>query len=121
MDAKTLATIKQDLEERRDKIKQELSKFTEGANDQSDVVYPETGGNAEDENAAEVADYTDKLSLEQSLESSLHDIEKALENIEAGTYGVCRYCNEPIDEKRLLARPSSSACIACKNRLTKNS
>jgi DnaK suppressor protein len=66
----------------------------------------------------EVAQYTTNKPLEMSLEKSLRDTNKALERLEKGTYGLCKYCKEPIDEKRLEARPISSACINCKKSLT---
>jgi len=75
-------------------------------------------GESEDENAAEVAQFTDNLSLENELEHALRDVEGALKRFEAGTYGLCSYCKQEIDEKRLAARPTSSSCIKCKKTLT---
>ena len=118
MNKKTLEKIKNDLLERKEKIEKELSVFTGGNEDATDSKFPEFG-DKEDDHAAEVAEYSDNLPIEESLQASLHDIEKALKHIDDGTYGICKYCGKPIDEKRLLARPSSSACISCKNRLTK--
>lgn len=118
MKKSTLVAIKADLEQRREKLLKELKKFTEGNEESSDSLFPQFG-DKEDENAAEVAAYSDNLSVEESLESTLHDTEKALQKIADGTYGICNYCKNPIDEKRLLARPASSACVSCKNRLTK--
>lgn len=83
-----------------------------------EATYPETGGNSEDDNAQEIAEYADDLSIEARIESELKDVEKALEAIGNGTYGVCKYCGTPIDEKRLEARPASSSCIECKKILT---
>jgi DnaK suppressor protein len=118
MDKKILEKIKNDLLARKEKIDKELAKFTEGDEEMADAKFPQYG-DKEDENAAEVAAYSDSLSLEESLQNSSKDIEKALKKIEDGTYGVCQYCHQPIDEKRLLARPASSACISCKNKLSK--
>lgn len=78
----------------------------------------ENMGDKEDENAEEVASYSTNLTLERTLESSLRDVEKALERVKKGTYGVCKYCNKEIDEKRLRARPASSSCIDCKKSFT---
>ena len=44
-------------------------------------------------------------------------IREALERIDAGTYGVCEICGCEIAEKRLLARPVTTMCIACKSRM----
>jgi len=75
-------------------------------------------GDKEDENAAEVAEYAASLPLEDNLEKGLRDVNKALDNISKDTFGVCKYCKKPIEEKRLLARPTSSACVACKKTIT---
>ncbi|MFA5075974.1 MAG: TraR/DksA family transcriptional regulator [Patescibacteria group bacterium] len=119
MDKKTLETIKQDLLNRRNQIAKELKETTGGDNKAIDANFPQFG-DKEDENASEVAAYSDNLSIEFTLQKTLEDIDKTLESIDKGTYGVCRYCKQPIDEKRLLARPTSSACVGCKNRLSKS-
>jgi len=40
----------------------------------------------------------------------------ALERIDAGTYGLCADCGEPIPEGRLEARPDAARCISCQSR-----
>ena len=82
-----------------------------------DADFPEYGDD-DDENAREVATYSDNLSLEHSLEKALRDVNKSLERIAEGTYGICKYCGQEIGEKRLKARPVSSACVACKEKFT---
>ena len=44
----------------------------------------------------------------------LKKIEKALQRIEEGTFGICERCEEPISPKRLEARPVTTLCIRCK-------
>ena len=80
--------------------------------------YPESGGNSDDDNATEVSTYADEISIIAKLETELRDTVRALESIEKGGYGVCKYCGNNIDVKRLEARPASSACIPCKKTLT---
>jgi len=83
-----------------------------------EAVYPESGGNSDDDNAMEVTEYSDELSLKSRLEKELHDTNSSLAAIEKKKYGICKYCGKEIDEKRLEARPASSSCIACKKALT---
>jgi DnaK suppressor protein len=40
-------------------------------------------------------------------------IEVALRRLEAGRYGVCERCGQPIGEDRLTARPAALTCIRC--------
>ena len=74
-------------------------------------------GDKIDENAQEISEYTTNLATEKILESTLRDIEAALERIEKGTYGICKYCGQEIGKERMLARPVASACVECKTRL----
>ena len=115
-----LEKIKQLLLEAKVNLEVELQhlakKNTHVAGDY-DAVMPEYG-DKDDENALEVAEYTTNRPLEITLEKTLHDVVKSLERLTKGTYGICKYCDERIDEKRLLARPTSSACVSCKKTLT---
>jgi len=44
----------------------------------------------------------------------LRKIEKALDRIREGTFGICERCEEEINIKRLEARPVTTLCIRCK-------
>ena len=41
----------------------------------------------------------------------LKEIDKALERMKEGTYGLCEVCGKPIEEKRLEALPWTNLCI----------
>ncbi len=47
----------------------------------------------------------------RSLAASLADVDRALEKLAAGTYGICDVCGEPIPAERLEARPFTSRCV----------
>lgn len=116
-----LEHFKQRLLEEKDRLSQELQDF--GEEDplhpgQFEPKYPESGSNSEDDNAMEIAEFADDASIEARVSAELKDVESALKAIENGIYGICKYCNQPIDEKRLEARPASSSCISCKKVLT---
>lgn len=51
--------------------------------------------------------------LGKELKDALGEVEKALEKIEAGTYGICEACKEKIDPQRLEAMPAVKFCIKC--------
>lgn len=70
--------------------------------------------------------------LQESLNIQLHErdrmslilIEKALSKFANGSYGQCECCEEPIDLRRLHARPLATLCINCmeeQESLNKNS
>lgn len=120
LDTALLAKIKDMLLADQKNLQEELShiaKKSSHASGDYDTVMSDYG-DKDDENAMEVAEFTANKPLEISLEKTLRDVQKSLERVDKGTYGVCKYCDQMIDEKRLLARPTSSACVSCKKTLT---
>jgi len=66
--------------------------------------------------AAVTAERTEVLGLVESLKSRLSDVDRALEHIEAGTYGTCDNCGQKIGTARMEFRPSSVFCVDCKSK-----
>jgi len=46
----------------------------------------------------------------------LAQVETAIARLEAGHYGQCERCGQPIAAARLTARPAASTCIRCASR-----
>ena len=57
-----------------------------------------------------------ELALNQHARGLLEQGERALARIDAGTYGVCESCGQPIGKARLQAFPRAALCVACKQR-----
>ena len=49
----------------------------------------------------------------EATAAELRQINRALAQLDAGTYGVCSQCGKPIDARRLQALPYSDRCISC--------
>ena len=83
----------------------------------ADIVAAAEGSNLDDEHDPEGA--TIAVSREQvsALATASHRqieaIDQALARLEAGTYGTCVRCGQPIARGRLEARPEASDCITC--------
>ncbi len=69
-------------------------------------------GREEGENASEVEQFQNDLSVTEDLEERLDKIEGALRRIEEGTYGKCVVGGEDIEEARLRAEPAAMICVA---------
>jgi len=57
--------------------------------------------------------------LNDSERHRLEDIDRALQKIEQGNFGVCEKCGDKISKKRLQAVPYARFCIKCKARMEK--
>ena len=72
----------------------------------------------------ERGDEGDRASSELDLSRAVRDqerahmllpkIDRALQRMHDGSYGLCEMCEEPIAVARLKARPVATLCIACK-------
>lgn len=57
-----------------------------------------------------------ELALAANATSMLEQTERALERLEAGTYGICENCGQPIGKARMQAFPRATLCVDCKQK-----
>lgn len=107
----------EDLEYFRGLLQKQLDDLLKGAERTVDDMTESVG-------TAAFPDPTDRASMEsdRNFELRIRDrerkliskIRKALGKIDEGTFGTCEVCGEPIEFKRLEARPVTTHCIGCK-------
>ena len=112
MDAEKLELYRHKLVEKRDRILAELEsvavKNSSGA--LYEVQYQNISEDEED-NAQEQVNYERDILVEETLEETLHKIDKALIRIENGTYGRDIHTGELIDEQRLDILPEAEESV----------
>ncbi|KOG40669.1 DNA-binding protein [Streptomyces decoyicus] len=57
-----------------------------------------------------------ELSLASNAREMLHQTERALGRLDAGTYGLCENCGNPIGKARMQAFPRATLCVECKQK-----
>lgn len=65
------------------------------------------------ERAVQMADDESLEGQAALVAREIGSIERALDRLAAGTYGVCVKCGAEISEGRLEARPEAALCITC--------
>jgi DnaK suppressor protein len=68
---------------------------------------------AEDDQAQITHDEFVSLHLNSLEHAELRLVEEALDRLDAGDYGTCLNCEEPIPVKRLRALPWARYCVGC--------
>jgi DnaK suppressor protein len=76
-----------------------------------DVQFDEEGGEGGTSNVDRELD----LVLSAQARAAAAEIDRALAKIQAGTYGLCEQCGQPIPDARLQALPQAALCVACKS------
>ena len=75
-----------------------------------------SGDNHLGETATATLDREIDYSLEENSEQVLRAIDRALQRIDEGTFGICATCGRPISEERLEAIPYATQCIDCRRK-----
>lgn len=122
MDHTTLLELKKTLEKEHDKLVEELKSIATPdprMRGDWDANFPQfeerlasygSHGKLEEE-ADEVEEYEVRLEAEHSLESRLLEVNRALERMKDGSYGVCKMCKKGVALARLQANPAADAHI----------
>ena len=115
MNKAKIAEIEKRLRQERERLLTEAGKAISGLHQYQDKE--------------EMADFTDQSSMESDRNFHLRmkerernmllKIERTLEKIKEGTFGICEACGEESGEKRIEARPIVTLCIDCKTKQEK--
>ena len=57
-----------------------------------------------------------EFALAQSFRDRMDQVDRALERLAVGSYGICEGCSKEIPVARLAAFPSVTYCVGCKSR-----
>jgi RNA polymerase-binding transcription factor DksA len=83
-----------------------------GEHDPAEVANLGFGKRIGDATAYAVERMTDAYQA-RTIYATVADIDEALDRIEAGTYGRCISCGDPIPGERLEAVPWAALCVPC--------
>jgi DnaK suppressor protein len=71
-------------------------------------------GDDEIDAGAKTADREHQRSVVATIRDRRDQVERALQRLDAGGYGVCETCGQAMPVERLAAFPSATSCVACK-------
>src|SRR5262249_41138954 len=84
------------------------------AGNRADIVIEQTADALDKTQSATQRDLA--ISLLNREATTPRQLERALQRIEEGTYGVCIACDKPISAKRLQVVPWAELCLRCQER-----
>jgi DnaK suppressor protein len=108
-DDRDVAAIRRLLEERRDRTRERVAALAQRPERGSAQGFGKRIGDGTVEAISRLTD----IGVGTSLEVGLARTERALAKLDAGSYGCCDACCEPIAPARLEAMPDVVLCLAC--------
>jgi DnaK suppressor protein len=104
-----VAAARRALLDKREDLERRLGRF---------AATPERGANLGfgkriGDGTIEAVDRLNQIGVGSRLEATLDRVQRALEKVDDGTYGICDVCGKPIDPRRLRAMPEATVCVTC--------
>ncbi len=118
LDAKALASIRAGLVAEKAELLQRQTELDQESFDGSQSEMTGEVGFGEDYADAGTATFDRErdLSIRNNIQDLMDQIDRAVERIDAGTYGICERCGQPIEAARLKALHHTVLCLNCKRR-----
>jgi RNA polymerase-binding protein DksA len=107
--AEVRAGLQEQIEGLRTEIAASASQIAEG--DSSDGA-----GDDQADAGAKTYEREHELALSYNSQDLLAQMERAVQRMDAGTYGICESCARPIGKARLQVFPRATLCVTCKQR-----
>ena len=112
-DKKELAEFKAHLTAEREELQTQLAELEEDSfsTPQSDISGEVAFGEDYADSGSATFERERDLSIENNVRDLMRKVDKALERIDAGTFGACERCGRAIEKARIRALPYASLCI----------
>jgi DnaK suppressor protein len=110
-----LAGVRKELDEEAAGLRGDIARVNADIAERLTDAVSDAGDDPADV-GAKAFEREQELALSENARGLLDQTERALERIDAGTYGVCESCGQAIGKARLLAFPRATLCVPCKQR-----
>lgn len=104
------AGIRGALEAERDELVGQLDQLTAAPRDPMAAVG---FGKRVGEGTTQAVERIAQVDAARNLDAKRRDVERAIEKLDDGSYGVCDGCGAPIAPERLDAIPGAVLCMSC--------
>ncbi len=113
--AEELAEVRTELEAQATALRGEIHR-AEVASEKLKRDQSTEGSGDEADAGSKTFEREHEMSLANNSRDLLVQVERAHGRLDAGTYGRCEECGNPIPKARLQAFPRATLCVTCKQR-----
>ena len=108
-----LAAVRAQLEAEAAQLQEHIERLERDFLDES---WKEPRSDDDAETGSVTSERERMMSLTRNAKAVLADVREALQRIDAGTYGRCVSCGQPIHPERLEAIPQTRHCLDCRRK-----
>ena len=109
------AELREALQTRLNELQVEHAEAVVGISEMQKERLSDSAGDDEVDSGSKTVEREQEISLANSVRDRMIQVERALERVDEGDYGICENCGRPIPAARLAAFPSATLCVNCKS------
>ncbi len=102
-----MSEVRETLEAKEAEIVAQMEQLSRPMQEQGSISFGKRVGDG----TAMAVDRLTAVTAHDNLRGLLDEVRAALARVDAGSYGTCEVCGEPIPEARLEARPWATRCV----------
>jgi len=110
---KSTSQIQSELRAQRAQLQRRIREHLHQSGDPVVLALVQSMPDTDDAPLADMLTETDIAVLGREV-SEIRDIDAALRQLAAGTYGLCADCGQCIDVERLRVQPAARLCLECR-------
>ncbi|HLU28673.1 MAG TPA: TraR/DksA family transcriptional regulator [Glycomyces sp.] len=108
------AELRAALQERLDELVEEQQRFVDSIAAAQRERLSDTAGDDQVDSGSKTVEHEHEVTVANAISERIRQVRHALDRVDAGDYGICEKCGNPIPAARLAAFPSATLCVSCK-------
>jgi DnaK suppressor protein len=108
------AELRAALKERLDELVEEQQRFVDSIAAAQRERLSDTAGDDQVDSGSKTVEHEHEVTVANAISERIRQVSHALDRVDAGDYGICEKCGNPIPAARLAAFPSATLCVSCK-------
>lgn len=112
--AKEDAELRDALNERLVELREEHSRVVAEMESAQRERLADSAGDDQGDSGSKTIEHEQEITVANTIAEKIYQVERALDRLDDGDWGICERCGKPIPAARLAVFPSATLCVACK-------
>lgn len=108
------AELRDALNERLTELREEHSRVVAEMESAQRERLADSAGDDQGDSGSKTIEHEQEITVANTIAEKIYQVERALDRLDDGDWGICERCGKPIPAARLAVFPSATLCVACK-------
>lgn len=106
--------LREALTERLTELREEHARVVAEMEFAQRVRLADSAGDDQGDSGSKTIEHEQEITVANTIAEKIYQVERALDRLDEGDWGICERCGKPIPAARLAVFPSATLCVSCK-------